>query len=153
MKKQLLITIVAFSILLSPLCEARQSKTYGHATVTKIISVYDGDTFRADLNGYPAIIGKNMSIRIYGIDTPEMKGVSRLSYLRMVEIQASAIEARDFVREMFKGADTIELRNMRRGKYFRIVADVYVDGQNLGDLLIEKGLAKKYFGGRKVRWQ
>lgn len=41
---------------------------------------------------------------------------------------------------------------MKRGKYFRIVAEVRVDGQNLGQLLIEKGLAKPYDGGKKQKW-
>ena len=42
---------------------------------------------------------------------------------------------------------------MERGKYFRIAADVYVDGENLGDLLIEAGVAIRYNGGKKThRW-
>ena len=31
----------------------------------------------------------------------------------------------------------IALRNMERGKYFRIDADVIVDGESLGDMLVE----------------
>jgi endonuclease YncB( thermonuclease family) len=41
---------------------------------------------------------------------------------------------------------------MQRGKYFRIVADVYVDGSDLGQELIEKGLAKPYHGEKKPKW-
>jgi endonuclease YncB( thermonuclease family) len=41
---------------------------------------------------------------------------------------------------------------MQRGKYFRIVADVFVDGSNLGQELIERGLAKPYDGGTKPKW-
>ena len=39
---------------------------------------------------------------------------------------------------------------MKRGKYFRIVADVIVDGENLGDMLIEAGIAKEYIGKKKT---
>ena len=46
----------------------------------------------------------------------------------------------------------IELRNMKRGKYFRIVAEVWIDGKSQGEELIELGLAKAYDGGKKVRW-
>ena len=48
-----------------------------------------------------------------------------------------------------RAAKKIELRNMKRGKYFRIVADVYVDGKSLGDMLIKRSLAVPYDGGHK----
>ena len=68
------------------------------------------------------------------------------------EIKALARKAKQFTVAKLRGAKTIELRNMKRGKYFRIVAEVWVDGQNLGQLLIEKGLAKLYDGGKKLKW-
>ena len=45
----------------------------------------------------------------------------------------------------------IVLRNMERGKYFRIAADVIVDGENLADMLIEAGVAVEYNGERKFK--
>ena len=39
---------------------------------------------------------------------------------------------------------------MERGKYFRVVADVIVDGENLGNMLIEAGVAIKYIGKKKT---
>ena len=57
------------------------------------------------------------------------------------------------VADILKDAEQITLKNMERGKYFRIAADVYVDGENLGDLLIEAGMAIRYNGGKKThRW-
>jgi len=44
------------------------------------------------------------------------------------------------------------LRNIDRGKYFRIVADVYIDGKSLAQMLLTKGLAKVYDGGKKSEW-
>ncbi len=41
---------------------------------------------------------------------------------------------------------------MQRGKYFRIVADVYVDGNSLADELLQAELAKPYDGGKKPKW-
>ena len=49
-------------------------------------------------------------------------------------------------------ADKIKLKNMRRGKYFRIVADVYVDGVNLAKELNRVGLGKEYGGGTRPTW-
>ena len=44
------------------------------------------------------------------------------------------------VADILKDAEQINLKNMERGKYFRIAADVYVDGESLADMLIEAGV-------------
>ncbi|MBT3923911.1 MAG: hypothetical protein HOF21_15195 [Nitrospina sp.] len=57
------------------------------------------------------------------------------------------------VADILKDAERITLKNMERGKYFRIAADVFVDGENLADMLIEAGVAVRYGGGKKVhKW-
>ena len=119
-------------------------KTYGNMRVTDIISVYDGDTFRCNIEG-PAIIAQNIGVRVYGIDTPEIRSESS-------ETKALALKARDFAALKLRQAQVVELINMRRGKYFRIVTEVWVDGQNLGQMLLDAGLAKPYYGGRKPLW-
>ena len=53
------------------------------------------------------------------------------------------------VADILKDAKKITLNNMKRGKYFRIAADVIVDGENLADILIQAGLAIEYNGGKK----
>ncbi len=40
---------------------------------------------------------------------------------------------------------------MHRGKYFRIVADVYVDGKSLAESLIEANLGVPYYGKTKIK--
>ena len=117
--------------------------SYGNAQVSSVVSVYDGDTFRCHIEGYPPIIGSNISIRIAGIDTPEM---------RDKENKALAQKAREFTKDRLLSAETIKLRDLQRGKYFRLVADVYVDGVSLGELLLRHGLARCYDGGTKERW-
>jgi len=44
----------------------------------------------------------------------------------------------------------VRLCTSDRGKYFRIAADVIVDGENLGNMLIEAGVAIKYSGKKKT---
>ena len=111
-----------------------------------VVSVYDGDTFKVDLEGVHPLFGDNVSIRINGIDTPEIRGETD-------EVEALGRKARDFVETTLMGATQIELRNLQRGKYFRILADVYVNGQLLADALKEKGFAKDYDGeGPKPTW-
>ena len=52
---------------------------------------------------------------------------------------------------MLRSGKKIELRNMRRGKFFRIVADVFVDAENLTDSLIKAQLGVEYYGGTKKK--
>ena len=63
-----------------------------------------------------------------------------------------ALEARDFVRAKLANAKEIKLTNLQRGKYFRVVANVVVDGVSLELELLDNGLAYEYSGGKKVGW-
>jgi len=108
--------IAAFSTQAAP--------QYGTVTVSKVISVYDGDTFRVDIASLPPIVGKNIAIRVNGVDTPEIRG--KCQYEKNL-----ALKARDFVRDKLANAKEIKLTNLQRGKYFRVVASVLVDGVSL----------------------
>lgn len=119
-------------------------QTYGNIIVDEIVSIYDGDTFRVNINSYPPIIGKKMSIRVNGIDTPEMRGKCK-------QEKTLARKAKQLTVSKLRGAKVVELRNMQKGKYFRIVADVFVDNESLADTLIKNELAVKYNGGKKQK--
>lgn len=115
-------------------------------TPEQIVEVYDGDTFKINLPQQIPIFGDKLSIRLAGVDTPEMKGTSD-------EVKALAKQARELTEKALQGADQIELRNPQRGKYFRIVSEVWIDGESLADLLKAKGLAKDYDGeGARPEW-
>jgi micrococcal nuclease len=118
---------------------------YGTAIVSKVISVYDGDTFRVDIDSLPPIVGKNIPIRLNGVDTPEIQG--KCQYEKVL-----ALKARDFVRNKLANAKEIKLTNLQRGKYFRVVANVLLDGVSLEQELLENKLAYKYTGGKKSSW-
>jgi len=139
MKKLLLLILCIgfFSVQAAP--------EYGTAIVSKVISVYDGDTFRVDIDSLPPIVGKNIPIRLNGVDTPEIRG--KCEYEKDL-----AIKARDFVRNKLANAKEIKLNNLQRGKYFRVVANVMVDGVSLEQELLDKELAYKYTGGKKSSW-
>lgn len=85
-----------------------------------------------------------MAIRINGIDTPEMRA-------KCIKEKNLARRAKQFSVSALRGAKVIELRDMKRGKYFRIVADVFVDSKSLGDMLLKKGFAVPYDGGTKTK--
>ncbi len=129
--------LIAFSVQAAP--------QYGTVTVSKVISVYDGDTFRVNIDSLPPIVGKNIAIRVNGVDTPEIRG--KCQYEKNL-----ALEARDFVRGKLANAKEIKLTNLQRGKYFRVVANVLVDGVSLERELLDNELAYEYSGGKKLSW-
>ncbi|WP_371187598.1 thermonuclease family protein [Thalassotalea maritima] len=120
-------------------------KEYGNVANVLLVSVYDGDTFRANIVGWPQIIGENTPIRIKGVDTPELRG-------KCPQEKHLAKKAKLFSQQQLEQAQRIELRNIGRGKYFRLLADVYVDGNNLALLLTKAGYGYTYQGGKRRSW-
>jgi len=141
--KNLFVLLILFFCVVNSLHAA--DKTYGSLKVKNIVKVYDGDTFHANINNVHPLIGDTVSIRVKGIDAPEIRGS------RPCE-KAKAKEAKAFVIDKLSNAKKIELTNIQRGKYFRILADVLIDGQNLAEMLITAGLAVPYDGGTKLEF-
>lgn len=120
------------------------------------ISVYDGDSIRVRAKvqlhaeegkrGLGGAASKSefhqFALRLFGIDTPEMKG--RNEY----EKRCARI-ARDAVSDTILGR-SVDLMISGRGKYGRLLARVYINGRCINDLLIEKKLAIAYDGGKKT---
>jgi len=122
-----------------------KDKVYGSVVVDEVTSVYDGDTFRVNINAWPGIVGQRIPVRVLGIDTPEMRGKCKFE-------KNLAREAKKATVQSLRAAKKIELRGIKRGKYFRVLANVYVDGKSLANILINKKLAVKYSGGTKINW-
>jgi len=118
---------------------------YEDVKISKVISVYDGDTIRVNIDSFPDIIGENIRIRLKGIDAPEIKGKCQ----KEIDL---AIMARDYLRNAINQSIKIELRNIERGKYFRIVGELYINGENISNNLIKRKLAYHYNGGKKRSW-
>jgi len=136
--KKLVFLILPF--LLSPALSF--AKSYGDIQGAVYVRNYDGDTITFNLPGLHPIIGEKISIRVNGIDTPEIRG-------KCEKEKYDAQQAKEMIADILKDAEQIDLKNIERGKYFRIVADVFVDGESLADILIETGLAVPYDGGTK----
>lgn len=106
------------------------------------VSNYDGDTLTVDIPRVSKLIGSKISIRIRGIDTPEIRSDNECE-------KRVALKAKLFVYNILKNAKRIDLINTGRDKYFRIDADVIVDKVNLKDLLIKEKFAYLYDGGTR----
>ncbi|NUN05875.1 MAG: thermonuclease family protein [Bdellovibrio sp.] len=118
---------------------AHDDKTF---RCVEVLKNYDGDTLTVNIPNVPALIGKKISVRVHGIDTPEVKTKNQC------EKEAGRM-ARNLVTSTLKNAKSIELHNVQRDKYFRILADVMVDGRSLKDVLLKNNLAYAYDGGTK----
>jgi micrococcal nuclease len=145
MKKYLLMfLIISFSIFTSPII-SKEKPNFGNIRVSKVLYVHDGDTFKVNIDEYPPIIGEKISIRVARIDTPEITS-------KDPSIKKKALLAKSFTENFLKNSKEIVLKNIRRDKYFRIVADVIVDNKDLSAELIKNGLALPYDGKKKLDW-
>ena len=116
----------------------------------KIVSVYDGDTFRAAFYYKDDII--QMSCRCLEYDAPEMK-VSPKNPDREI-LKKFAYEARDYFKSILDSTTTglVELRFSGNDLYGRPLTKVYVDGKYLNQIMMDKGYGKPYLGGHKNEW-
>jgi len=141
---------VAVALLLAvlPLAHAQAgTKTYGNVEA-KVVRVYDGDTITVNINQWPALIGDGVGVRVYGIDTREIGEGG--------EVAKAKVEA------LIPAGSTVLLCNLRRDKYFRILADIsfncktYESGdrgcKDLATILIAEKYALPYTGGTKLEF-
>ena len=110
----------------------------------KVCKVYDGDTItilsKLPYDGSPLY---KFSVRLNGIDTPEIKGKTAAE-------KELAKKARDALCGLINGK-VVELRNLCTEKYGRILADVYIGDIHVNEWMIEQKHAVKYDGGTKQR--
>lgn len=108
----------------------------------RVIKVYDGDTItiasKLPFNDSPLY---RLSVRLNGIDTPEIKGKNE-------DEKTAAKHARDALATLILNK-YVTLKNIQSEKYGRILADVYLGDLYLNEWLIKERYAIKYDGGTK----
>jgi micrococcal nuclease len=104
-------------------------------TSGQVIKVYDADTITiASKLPYPETPMYRLSVRLQGIDAPEIKGKDVSD-----EEKEQAKISRDFLSNLILNK-IVHLKNIQNEKYGRILADVYLDNIHLNDELIKKTL-------------
>jgi len=108
---------------------------------------YDADSITFHIDNVPKLIGENISVRVREVDSPEIKG-------KLPCEKEAARTAKRLIENILKNAKRIDLVNVGRDKYFRILADVQVDGKDLKETLLKNNLAYNYDGGtkQKMNW-
>lgn len=107
-----------------------------------VASVYDGDTFKINLNCSVAVYCEKVPVRVLGVDTPEIKG-------KTAKEKRLAQKAKAFTKN-FLAQRPVSLTDCGRDKYFRLLCNVpNGQGQNLAQELIKRDLGYEYWGGKK----
>ncbi|MBX3040762.1 MAG: thermonuclease family protein [Bdellovibrionaceae bacterium] len=113
----------------------------------KYVRNYDADTITFDIPNVHPLIGDKISVRVRHVDTPEVKGKGPCE-------KETARMAKNLVENLLKRAKRIDLEDVGKDKYFRILADVRIDGNLLSEYLLKNKLALSYEGEtkKKINW-
>lgn len=113
----------------------------------EIVRIIDGDSIVVDIDlGFNTWL-RNQSIRLYGIDTPEIR-------TKDLDEKAHGLMAKQFVEGLIKPGDEVILRTVydKEEKFGRILGIFMLKGGNgttLNDSLIRERLAVLYKGQNK----
>jgi len=100
-----------------------------------VTEVYDGDTITCDIDLGLNLWLKDQKLRLYGINTPEVRGEKRQEGLVVRDWLRSKILGQEVIIETFKD---------RTGKYGRWLAMVWLKNECLNETLVAKKMARRY---------
>jgi len=143
MKKLLLL------LLIVPMLAVAQPKQRPGVTYDAVITrVIDGDTVGIQATWLPAPLKPELSIRVYGVDTPE-KGHRAACPSEAARGEAATA----FTKAQINAATKRQIVLMDWDKYGgRVLGDVLLNGQSLRGMLIQNGFAREYYGEAKTSW-
>ena len=142
--KKLLILLLLVPCLAIAQGKQRPGVTYD-AVITRVI---DGDTVAFQADFLPAPLKKELSIRVYGVDTPEKGFRAQCPSEAQRGESASA-----FTKAAVAQASQRQIVLMDWDKYGgRVLGDVLLNGQSLRQMLIANGFAREYYGEAKTSW-
>ena len=115
------------------------------AVISRII---DGDTVVIQAPYLPKPLKPELSVRVYGVDTPE-KGFRA----KCKEEDDKGHAATDFTTAAIKAATKFQVSLLEWDKYGgRVLGDIILDGKSLRKMLIDQDMAREYFGDAKKPW-
>ena len=143
MKKLLLL------LCLVPVIAVAQPRQKPGVTYDIVITrVIDGDTVAFHAPFLPAPLKQELSIRVFGVDTPE-KG----HRAQCPSEAARGAAATEFTKRLVASAQQRQMVSMDWDKYGgRVLGDVLLNGQSLRAMLIQNGFAREYYGEAKTSW-
>lgn len=142
MKKLLLL------LLLIPTLALAEKTPQGVVYPADILRVTDGDTVVIAAPYLPQPLRPQLSVRVFGVDTPETGSRAKCEAENQRGLAAKA-----FTRSVVRQATQHQVVLFDWDKYGgRVLGDIVLDGQSLRYLLIQQGYAREYYGGTKSSW-
>ena len=144
MKKLLIVAILALTSVASFAQKEKPMVIYDFP-LTRVI---DGDTVAFQATFLPPPLKQELSIRVFGVDTPE-KG----HRAQCPKEDVMGKKATEFTKQAVISAQKRQVILMDWDKYGgRVLGDVILDGKSLRQGLIANGLAREYYGEAKTSW-
>lgn len=99
-------------------------------------SVYDGDSIRVAIDLGFDTWKMNETIRLYGIDAPEIRGEER----------PTGLDSKAWFTSKVPVGSKIILQTIRdrKEKYGRYLGIIWFNGENINELMVSEGYAVKY---------
>jgi endonuclease YncB( thermonuclease family) len=142
--KKLILLLLIVPVLVTAQPRQKPGVAYD-AVITRVI---DGDTVAFQADFLPAPLKKELSIRVYGVDTPE-KGHRAACASEAQRGEAASA----FTKQVIAQATQRQVVLMDWDKYGgRVLGDVLLNGQSLRAMLIQNGFAREYYGEAKTSW-
>ena len=108
--------------------------------IKEVVKVVDGDTIDVIVDlGFD--VYTKQRIRLYAINAPE-------SRTRDKEEKKRGLAAKARLKELCEEGD-ITLKSYGKGKYGRILGELYTKKCNINNILMSEGHAVQYYGGKK----
>lgn len=100
------------------------------------VSAYDGDTVTVDIDLGFNIWMRGEKVRLFGINTPEVRGPER----------EEGLKVRDWLRKQIVDKEiTLKThKSHNKGKYGRWLGEIILDGENLNQTMLANGMARPY---------
>jgi len=143
--KKIIITIMAMISIVAFAQGKQKEGVIYDAVITRVI---DGDTVAFQAPFLPAPLKQELSIRVFGVDTPE-KG--HRAQCPSEDQRGQAASA--FTKAQINASTKRQVILMDWDKYGgRVLGDVILDGKSLRQMLISNGFAREYYGEAKQSW-
>lgn len=143
MKKIITIALLAISTI--AFAQKQKPMNVYDFPITRVI---DGDTVAFQAPFLPPPLKQELSIRVFGVDTPE-KGHRAMCPQEDQRGQAATA----FTKNALTKAQKRQVAIADWDKYGgRVLGDILLDGQSLRMMLIQNGFAREYYGEAKTSW-
>ena len=115
----------------------------------KLVRVVDGDTVDVDIDLGFGVILSNQRIRLANIDAPESRTTD-------LQEKKYGLISKQFLQSLLPNQFTIKTIEFNRGKYGRIIADIYIKDISeisicVNDIMISLGHAVPYIDDKEQR--